>query len=183
MPRRAHNGEVGACPILETDRLILRNFRDDDVDAYFGVLDTPEVRAWLHLPETFGRERAWAQMAGFLGEWELRGTGQWALEEKETGRFVGRAGLYRPERDDWPGVEVGWTLHPDSWGLGYATEAGRRAVAYGFEEVDVDRLFSCILPDNKRSQSVAGRLGFTLLEERVLAFYPDAPHGIWFLDR
>ena len=83
---------------------------------------------------------------------------------------------------DWPGVEVGWLLHPDYWGRGYATEAGAAAVRYGFEDLQVDKLFSCILPENHRSQAVAKRLGFEFLEERVLAFFPKLPHGIWVLN-
>jgi len=174
---------MSACPTLETENLILRPFKDDDVDDYFGVLDSPEVRRWLHIPESLDRSDAWQQMAWFVGQWELRGTGHWALEEKKSGQFVGRAGLHRPERHDWPGVEVGWVLHPDYWGKGYATEAGAAAVRYGFEEFQVDKLFSCILPENHRSQAVAKRLGFEFLEERVLAFFPKLPHGIWVLNR
>ena len=173
---------MSACPTLETENLILRPFKDDDVDDYFGVLDSPEVRRWLHIPESMDRSDAWQQMAWFVGQWELRGTGHWALEEKKSGQFVGRAGLHRPERHDWPGVEVGWLLHPDYWGRGYATEAGAAAVRYGFEDLQVDKLFSCILPENHRSQAVAKRLGFEFLEERVLAFFPKLPHGIWVLN-
>ena len=174
---------MSACPTLETENLVLRPFKDEDVDDYFGVLDSPEVRRLLHLPESLDRSDAWQQMAWFLGQWELRGTGHWALEEKESGQFVGRAGLHRPERHDWPGVEVGWALHPDYWGRGYATEAGAAAVRYGFDQFEVDKLFSCILPENHRSQAVAKRLGFKFLEERVLAFFPKLPHGIWVLKR
>ncbi len=174
---------MSACPTIETENLILRSFKDEDVDDYFGVLDSPEVRRWLHIPKSLDRSDAWQQMAWFLGQWELRGTGHWALEEKNSGQFVGRAGLHRPERHDWPGVEVGWVLHPDYWGKGYATEAGAAAVRYGFEEFQVDKLFSCILPENYRSQAVAKRLGFEFLEERVLAFFPKLPHGIWVLNR
>ena len=174
---------MSACPTLETENLVLRPFKDEDVDGYFGVLDSPEVRRLLHLPESLDRSDAWQQMAWFLGQWELRGTGHWALEEKESGQFVGRAGLHRPERHDWPGVEVGWALHPDYWGRGYATEAGAAAVRYGFDELEVEKLFSCILPENHRSQAVAKRLGFEFLEERILAFFPKLPHGIWLLNR
>ena len=173
---------MSSCPTLETENLILRPFKDKDVDDYFGVRDSPEVRRWLHIPESLDRSDAWQQMAWFVGQWELRGTGHWALEEKKSGQFVGRAGLHRPERHDWPGVEVGWLLHPDYWGRGYATEAGAAAVRYGFEDLQVDKLFSCILPENHRSQAVAKRLGFEFLEERVLAFFPKLPHGIWVLN-
>ncbi len=167
------------CPTLETERLVLRPFRDDDVDDYFAVLDSPEVRGSLHLPESLDRSDAWQQMAWFLGQWALRGTGQWALEERSTGVFLGRAGLLRPVRPVWPGGVCGWSLHPNFWGYGFASVAGAEAIRYAFEELDLDRIFSCILPDNTPSQAVARRLGMELLEERTMAFFPSAPHGIW----
>jgi RimJ/RimL family protein N-acetyltransferase len=174
---------VGRCPTLETARLRLRPFTEADVDAYTEVLQSPEVRASLHLPDGVGRYDAWLGMAQQLGQWELRGTGQWALEERATGAFVGRAGTHRPARDDWPGIEVGWALHPAHWGKGYATEAGAAAVAWAFANHDVDALYSVILPENARSQAVARRLGFTRYEERVLSHLPTMPHVIWRLTR
>ena len=174
---------MSRAPTLETGRLLLRPFREDDLDDYTRLLQAADVRASLHLPDDIGREQAWAQMALWLGQWELRGTGQWAVEEKATGAFLGRAGSHWPERADWPGIEIGWTFHPDHWRRGFATEAGERAVAYVFDTHDVDCVYSVILPENTRSQAVAGRLGFSLAEERVLSFFPDAPHGIWRLGR
>ena len=174
---------MGRCPTIETDRLLLRPFRDDDVDAYAAVLQTREVRASLHLPDDVGREQAWLGMAQQLGQWELRGTGQWALEELATGGFVGRAGMHWPERADWPGIEIGWALHPEHWGKGYATEAGAAAVEYAFAHHRVDALYSVILPENTASQAVALRLGFTLWEQRVFSHFPETEHGIWRLQR
>jgi RimJ/RimL family protein N-acetyltransferase len=170
---------MGACPTIDTDRLRLRPFREDDLDAYAAVLQTPEVRASLHLPDDISRYDAWLSIAQWLGQWELRGTGQWALEEKASGAFVGRAGTHFPAHDDWPGIEVGWTLHPDHWGKGYATEAGAAAIDYAFAHHDVDALYSVILPENTASQAVAKRLGFTLFETRALSHFPSIKHGIW----
>lgn len=174
---------MGDCPTLETDRLLLRPLREHDLDAYTAMMQTPEVRASLHLPEGYGREEAWQQMAAFAGQWVLRNHGQWALEEKSTGTFVGRAGPHRPEREDWPGIEIGWSLHPEHWGRGYATEAGRAAIDWVFANHDVDELFSLILHANTASQGVAKRLGFTLDHDRVLKAFPSAPHGVWKLTR
>jgi ribosomal-protein-alanine N-acetyltransferase len=172
-----------ACPTLVTERLILRPFEEPDLDDYLEILRRPEVRAALHIPDDISRGDAWLGMAQWRGQWELRGSGQWALEERSTGLLVGRAGLHRPERRDWPGLEVGWVLHPDRWGKGYATEAGAASIAYAFEVMGADDVFSVILPDNVGSQAVAVRLGLTLIEERVLSNFPGAPHGIWRLGR
>lgn len=172
-----------ACPTLETERLIMRPFRDDDLNGYAAMMDTPELRESLRIPDGKGRTEAWFEMAWWRGQWELRGTGNWALEDKESGAFIGRAGLHNPEREDWPGVEVGWALHPDKWGLGYATEAGAESIRYAFEDLGEDCLFSTILPGNHRSQSVAKRLGFVLVETKVLSHYLHEPHGIWMIKR
>jgi RimJ/RimL family protein N-acetyltransferase len=94
------------------------------------------------------------------------GGGQWAVVDKFSGTLLGRAGLNLPERPDWPGIEVGWTMDPKQWGHGYATEAATRAVEYGFGVVGADELFSVILPENTRSIAVAIRLGFTFLEDK-----------------
>lgn len=174
---------MGACPTLVTERLVLRPFREDDLDVFTEVMSASDIRRSLHRPEDYSRSDAWYEMALWLGQWELRGSGQWALEERSTGELIGRAGLHLPERPDWPGLEVGWVVHPSRWGRGYATEAGGRSISYAFEELGAERLFSVILPENERSSSVARRLGFRLVEERVLSTYPDAPHGIWRLDR
>jgi ribosomal-protein-alanine N-acetyltransferase len=174
---------VGACPTLNTERLLLRPFVESDLDTFTEIFLSPEVHAALHLPESFSRENAWAGMVSWLGQWELRGTGQWAVEVRASGILVGRAGLHRPERPDWPGIEVGWVLDPRQWGHGYATEAGTCAVAYAFEAIGADEVFSTILPENRRSEAVAVRLGFTLVEHRVMSHFPESPHGIWRLGR
>ncbi len=70
---------VSACPTLTTERLILRPFEESDLDAYTAIVTSPEVRAALHLPDGFSRADAWTGMAKWLGQWELRGTGQWAV--------------------------------------------------------------------------------------------------------
>lgn len=170
------------CPTLETDRLVLRPFVEADLDAYTALLRAEPVRRSLGLADGVGREEAWNQIAAWRGQWALRGTGQWALVERDTGAFVGRAGLHHPERPRWPGIEVGWALHPDHWGRGYATEAGARAVAYAFETFDVDHLASVIAPTNVRSQAVARRLGFSPHETHTFAWWPD-PLDVWRLGR
>jgi RimJ/RimL family protein N-acetyltransferase len=96
----------------------------------------------------------------------LRGYGHFAVEEKASGRFVGRLGFLYPA--GWPGFEIGWTLARDCWGRGYAIEGARRALEYGFVELDQPHIISLIHPDNRASISVAERLGEKLEGETDL---------------
>ena len=91
--------------------------------------------------------------------------------------------MHWPERADWPGIEIGWTLHPDHWGKGYATEAGAVARDYAFAHHDVDAIYSVILHENPASQAVARRLGSRRGRSARFASFPTMPHVIWFRKR
>jgi RimJ/RimL family protein N-acetyltransferase len=144
---------------LETERLIMRMWRDADFEEYAELCADPEVMRYLG-GKVFDRTEAWRQMASMIGHWYLRGYGIWAVEEKDSGRLAGRIGCINPE--GWPGFEVGWTLKREFWGKGYASEAGRRALEYGFNELDKPHVISLIHPENRASIRVAERLGETL---------------------
>lgn len=143
-------------PIVETERLLLRAFRESDTDAYAEMLGDAEVMRFLG-GRPLPRAEAWRNMAMVVGHWELRGYGFWAVEERASGEMVGRVGCWRPE--GWPGLEVGWTLRRGFWGRGYATEAARASLEYAFTELNQTRVISLIAPDNAASIRVAGRLG------------------------
>jgi RimJ/RimL family protein N-acetyltransferase len=132
-------------------------FRDSDTDAYAEMLADPEVMRFLGGGKPVSRIEAWRNMAMIVGHWHLRGYGMWAVEERESGELVGRVGCWRPE--GWPGIEVGWTLRRAYWGRGYATEAARASLDYGFEKLNLTRIISLIAPDNVASIRVAERLG------------------------
>jgi RimJ/RimL family protein N-acetyltransferase len=92
--------------------------------------------------------------------WERFGYGIWAVEERDSRRFVGRVGLSHHRL--WPeDVEVGWALDPDVWGRGYATEAGRTSIDYAFGPLALPRLVSIVHPENAASIGVMERLGIT----------------------
>lgn len=150
-------------PILETGRLRLRPFRESDFESYAGMCADPEVMRYL-TGVPLSRMDAWRHLAIVVGHWHLRGYGMWAVEEKETGSFVGRIGFYNP--DGWPGFELGWTIVRSRWGRGYATEGARAALAHAFTAMDRDHVISVILPENRASIRVAEHLGETL-ERRV----------------
>ena len=141
---------------LETDRLILRQWREEDFEPYAEICADEQVMRYLG-GKTFTRAETWRHMAFLIGHWHLRGYGHFAVEEKATGSFVGRIGFLNP--DGWPGFEIGWTLGRKSWGKGYATEGARSALAYAFNELDKDHVISLIHPENQASMCVAERLG------------------------
>lgn len=143
-------------PLLETDRLLLRMWRDDDFESYARMCANPDVMRYIG-GKTFDRLEAWRHMAFLVGHWQLRGYGHWAVEEKNTGRFIGRIGFLNP--DSWPAFEIGWALAPEAWGKGFATEGAQRALLYAFTELDKQHVISLIHPDNKGSIRVAERLG------------------------
>ena len=165
-------------PVLHTERLIMREPAESDLDAVAAISADPEVMSWLG-SEPLDRAEAWRRLAYGVGHWRLRGFGQWALERRDTGEFVGQAGLYRPE--GWPGTEVGWTLARAHWGAGYATEAARAALAWGWTALDVGRIVSVIKPENERSGAVARRLGMTDSGERF--DYRGHHHVVWEIAR
>jgi len=141
---------------LQTPRLLLRMFRQTDIDAYARICADPDVMRFLG-GTPMSRGEAWRQMAMFLGHWQLRGYGMWAVEERETGTLVGRVGFLEPE--GWPGFELAWTLGRPHWGRGFASEAARAALDYAFTTLGRERVISLIHPDNPRSIRVAERLG------------------------
>ena len=144
-------------PELETERLILRALGEEDFDDYARMCADPDVMRYLGEGQPLTRPEAWRQMAFIIGHWQLRGYGLWAVEEKTSGKLVGRIGFYNPE--GWPGFELGWTLARGAWGKGYATEGARRALAYAFADMGREKIISLIHPENLASIRVAERLG------------------------
>src|SRR5262245_59849656 len=150
--------------VLETERLVLRQFREADLDAYAEMCGDAEVMRHIGLGQPLGRADAWRNLALMLGHWQLRGYGLWAVEERATGEMVGRIGCWNPE--GWPGLEVGWMLRRRYWGRGFATEGARAALTWAFTQLGCGHVISLIRPANEPSIRVAGRLG-ERLEGRV----------------
>jgi RimJ/RimL family protein N-acetyltransferase len=147
-------------PELQTERLLMRGFREEDLDAWAAICADSEVTRWVGDAEGLSREDAWRQLAYLVGHWELREYGQWALVERASGELVGRTGLLQPE--GWPGLEVGWLVAREHWGRGFAPEAGRATLEWARATLGADHLISLIEDANERSARVAEKLGMTV---------------------
>lgn len=143
--------------MLETSRLLLRQFTEKDFPAFATMMANKDVTRFINMGQAMDSQQAWRTMAAILGHWQLRGYGLWAVEEKASGRFVGRVGLINPE--GWPGLELAWALDRPFWGQGYATEAAIAAGNWAFRELACDKLISLIDPDNESSRRLAQGLG------------------------
>lgn len=163
-------------PTLQTARLILRPIAQQDLDGWAELMGDAEAARFIGGQQS--RPSAWRGMASMAGSWALNGFGMFSLIEKDTGRWIGRAGPWRPE--GWPGTEVGWSLLRTAWGKGYAVEAAEAAMDWAFDALDWTRIIHCIDPANLPSQKVAQRLGSTLLGPgRMPDPFSDLPIELW----
>ena len=139
-------------------RVLLRQWRDDDREPYAAINADAEVMRYL------GPLRSRAESDGFI-DWASgliaeRGWGLWAVEVIGGPPFIGVVGL-NETRHPTDAVEVSWKLAREHWGHGYASEAAREAVRFGFDQVGLDEIVSMTIPTNTRSWRVMERLGMT----------------------
>ncbi|MFJ8434674.1 GNAT family N-acetyltransferase [Kitasatospora sp. NPDC094019] len=145
---------------LHTDRLLIRRWREADLATWAEMNVDPEVRQ--HLGEPLTRERSDESVARFEADIDRRGYGWLAVEVRETGEFIGFAGLDDVDEEvPFTGVEIGWRLARSAWGRGYATEAARAVLAFGFDTLGLPEILAVTTATNVRSQAVMTRLGMT----------------------
>jgi [ribosomal protein S5]-alanine N-acetyltransferase len=143
--------------VIETERLILREFTWDDLDVLTALYADPEVMRYYRAMDPAERARNTIERA--LKSYEENGFAAWAMIPRSTGRFIGRCGLLVWEFEEGREVEVGYVLAKEYWHQGYATEAARAVRDWAFEHTDVPRVISLIHPDNQASIRVAERYG------------------------
>lgn len=161
---------------LETERLVLRIPQAADFDRYAETLGDEEAARYIG--GAICRAAAWRRFLQMPGAWALQGFAMFSVIEKASGLWIGHAGPWRP--DGWPGNEMGWTLHRDSWGKGHATEAVSACMDFAFDVLGWDSVIHCIHPDNHASARLAARLGSRNKGPgRLPAPFEDSPTNIW----
>lgn len=148
---------------IRTARLILRPLADADLEDLVALHADPQVTRFVR---ALGREQAISWLAQAQQHWRQHGYGPMAIYERRTARFLGWSGLKL-----WPQfgeIEVGWILRKDAWGSGYATEAGRACLDWGFARLDVSYITAMIQPANTASIRVTERLALAPIRDDAL---------------
>ena len=160
--------------ILETERLLLREFVPEDVDALALVLSDPE--AMRYYPAVLNRAGVAAWIERNRRRYADAGHGLWAMVLKSSGEVIGDCGLTRQCVDGTEEVEIGYHVRRDLWGHGYAPEAACASQGYGFRQLGAARLISLIRPENLASRRVAEKTGLSLWKQVV---WRDLPHCVY----
>jgi len=167
---------------LETERLILRRFTEDDADALFALYDDPQVMRYLNGGKPADRDEiVTLDLPAFLGYYErFPGYGFWAALEKSSGDFLGWFHFRPRPQDPVHEPELGYRLHQAAWGKGYGTEGSAALLEKGFTELGVRRVTAYTMTVNKGSRRVMEKVGMTFLRTFHEDFHDPAPgseHG------
>lgn len=146
-------------PTVQTPHLVLRAWREEDLAAFARLNQDPRVMEFL--PSPLSREASDAMVERIQARFAESDRCLWAVEVPGDAPFVGYVGLSLPRFDApfMPATEIGWRLAAEHWGKGYATEAARAALAYGFDNLGLEEIVSFTVPANVRSRAVMERIG------------------------
>jgi RimJ/RimL family protein N-acetyltransferase len=146
-------------PVIETERLVLRPWRSGDIAPNTAMLADPAAGRFITADGKPVTDEfiGWRNAALMAGHWALHGVGMFVVEEKSSGKYVGRVGPWSPL--GWPGFEIGWGIASDFRGRGYAVEAARASIDWAFATFEIEEIIHCIDRENVASQAVARRLG------------------------
>jgi len=181
---------VTEAPRLSTARLLLRPWRDRDKAVWAAVNADPEVME--HFPATLTPEQSGEMVDRMIAAWRDRGMGWWAVERLDSGATVGGVAVTAPLWDACftPCVEVGWRLASEHWGHGFAPEAARAAIDWGFAELDPpnDEIVSFTTVGNDKSRRVMEKLGFVHdpaddFDHPLLGDWHEARHVLYRMAR
>jgi len=177
-------------PRLETQRLLMREWRDTDRAPYAELNADPEVMR--HFPSTLTAQQSHEMIERMTAHWEQRGFGLWAVERTDTSELVGFVGLMMPawQASFTPCVEVGWRLGKQHWGNGFAPEAATAALHWGFDNVELprDEIVSFTTEGNISSQRVMQKIGMVRdpdgdFDHPMLPDWVHRRHVLYRIDR
>lgn len=179
---------MGDPPQLRTERLLMRRWLDADREPFAALNADPRVMEFLTVRD---RQESDDMIDRFELSFEIYGFGMWALQTLDSGRFIGLAGLANVgfTAHFTPAVEVGWRLAREWWGHGYATEAGRAALGYGFDVALLTEIVATAPVGNQRHRAVMRRLGMhrdpadDFLHPALPPDHPRARHVLYRLAR
>ena len=157
--------------MIETERLLLREYTMEDFDALYEILSDPETMQ--HYPAPFSREKARNWIAWNLENYQRYGFGLWAVVLKETGEFIGDCGLTLQDIDGQQLPEIGYHIHKKYWRRGYGKEAAQAVRDWAFRNTSFDILYSYMKYTNVGSYSTAMANGMKKVKE-----YPDPKNTI-----
>jgi [ribosomal protein S5]-alanine N-acetyltransferase len=164
--------------ILETPRLILREFSADDVDALARILSDPETMRFYPVP--FDRVGVEDWIVRNRRRYAKDGHGLWAMVLKSSEELIGDCGLTVQNVEDADEIEIGYHVRRDHWGHGLATETARACRDYGFARLSVSRLVSIIRPENIPSRRVAEKNGMMIWK---VVTRVNLPHLVYAIGR
>jgi len=165
-------------PTLETLCLILWPFVPGDLDRLAEILTDPDVMRYLPGGTPRTREQSERTLDFVVDHWERHGFGWWAVTLKPTGELIGWCGLKRVETTGE--TEVLYMFTQAQWGKGYATEAARASLRYGFETLKLDRIIAVAVPENMASRRVMEKLG---MQYEGIAFYYNSNLACYSITR
>lgn len=155
--------KLKTAPVLETARLRLRAHRLEDFPACAAMWADPIIARYIG-GKPLTEEEAWTKLLRYVGHWSLMGFGYWAVEEKDTGSFIGELGFADYKRDIQPSIqgtpEAGWIFSPAAHGKGYASEALREVLVWGEVRFAGGRTVCLIHPENVASIRLAEKFGY-----------------------
>ena len=147
---------------ITTERLVVRPWRLDEADRFFDIYRRPEVVRWIGAEPMQDRREAVEMIERNLARLEADSRfGSWAVADRSSGVPVGSV-ILKPLPEGEGEVEIGWQLHPDSWGNGFASEAASAVLERGFAD-GLAEVWAVTYPDNHRSAAVCRRIGMQLL--------------------
>jgi RimJ/RimL family protein N-acetyltransferase len=169
---------------LETPRLLLRRWREDDLNALATIYADPEVMRFIGDGSVRDRDQTAAGLAMMEREWDERGFGMFAVEVRETGHLAGWVGLTVPAflPEVLPAVEIGWRLGRSFWGRGIATEGADAVLRFGFVDRVLDRIISIRHVDNRASGRVMEKIGMKF-DRRTVVPSRGQPVDVYAISR